>query len=99
MSLTSPLTLRVTRQTWLAEGVLELRLRDPHGAPLPACEPGAHLTLALPNGGSRDYSLCGDPADRAEWTVAVLREPASRGGSSFVHERLRVGELVSVTAL
>lgn len=99
MVLTSPLTLRVTRQTWLAEGVLELRLRDPHGAPLPSWEPGAHLTVALPNGVSRDYSLCGDPADRAEWTVAVLREPASRGGSSFIHERLRVGQLVTVTNL
>ncbi|WP_028923122.1 PDR/VanB family oxidoreductase [Pseudonocardia acaciae] len=89
-------TLRLVRQTWLAEGVRELRFRDPAGGELPGWEPGAHVTVMLPNGVGRDYSLCGDPADRAEWTVAVLREPASRGGSSYVHERLGVGELLAV---
>jgi ferredoxin-NADP reductase len=90
---------RVVRQTWLAEGVLELRLRPLAGGPLPDWEPGAHLTLELPNGVRRDYSLCGDLDDRREWTIAVLREPASRGGSSFVHDTLRVGQTVEVTAL
>lgn len=89
-------TLRLVRQTWLAEGVRELRFRDPAGGELPAWRPGAHVTVTLPNGVVRDYSLCGDPGDRAEWTVAVLREPVSRGGSSYVHERLGVGELLAV---
>lgn len=84
--------LRVVRQTWLAEGVLELRLADPDGGRLPGWTPGAHLSLTLAPGLTRDYSLCGDGAD---WTVAVLREPDSRGGGAYVHERLRVGDLVT----
>jgi ferredoxin-NADP reductase len=89
-------TLRLTRQSWLAEGVLELRFRAPDGGELPSWDPGAHITVTLPGGCVRDFSLCGDPDERREWTVAVLREPDSRGGSAYVHQRLRVGELLEV---
>ncbi|TCP45795.1 ferredoxin-NADP reductase [Tamaricihabitans halophyticus] len=86
----------LTQQRWLAEGVHELRFRASDGGELPEWEPGAHITITLPNGQARDYSLCSDPADRTEWTVAVLRERDSRGGSSYVHEQLRVGEQLAV---
>lgn len=88
--------LRLVRSTWLAEGVVGLDLADPGpGAPdLPAWEPGAHLTLHLADGLCREYSLCGDPADRTRYTVAVQRDAASRGGSAYVHEKLRVGEII-----
>ncbi|MPZ95303.1 MAG: 2Fe-2S iron-sulfur cluster binding domain-containing protein [Propionibacteriales bacterium] len=89
-------TVRVHRTTWLADGVVRLELCDPGGAELGGWEPGAHLSLHLPNGLTRQYSLCGDPADRHTWTVAVLREPASRGGSSWVHERLTAGTVLEV---
>lgn len=89
-------TLRVHRTTWLADGVVQVELRDPDGAELGAWEPGAHLALHLPNGLTRQYSLCGDSADRHTWTVAVLREPVSRGGSSWVHERLTAGSVIDV---
>jgi ferredoxin-NADP reductase len=88
--------LRVTAMTWEAEGVLSVRLTDPAGADLPAWEPGAHLALHLPNGIVREFSLCSDPEDRSGWTVAVLREPSSRGGSAYVHLELRPGDLITV---
>lgn len=78
-----------------ASGVLSVTLRDPHGFLLPAWEPGAHIDLCLPTRICQ-YSLCGDPMDRRSYEVAVLREHNSRGGSSYVHERLRPGELVEV---
>lgn len=88
--------LRLIRSTWLADGVVQLEFADPDGARLPGWTPGAHLTLYLPNGISRQYSLCGDPADPARYAVAVQRDPGSRGGSAWVHERLRVGEIIEV---
>ncbi|MEV6230817.1 PDR/VanB family oxidoreductase [Saccharopolyspora shandongensis] len=88
--------VRVHSTTWLASGVVQVEFRDPAGGDLPAWEPGAHLALQLANGMTREYSLCGDPADRRSWTVAVLREPNSRGGSSWVHERLTAGTLLTV---
>ncbi|GLY89900.1 PDR/VanB family oxidoreductase [Actinoallomurus iriomotensis] len=90
------LTLRLHQLTWLAEGVVRLEFTDPRGAGLPAWEPGAHLSLRLPGGLAREYSLCGDPADRTRYAVAVQREKNSRGGSACVHERLRVGDLIEV---
>jgi Flavodoxin reductases (ferredoxin-NADPH reductases) family 1 len=56
----------------------------------------AHIDLALPGGLVRRYSLCGDPADRQVWQVAVLREPDGRGGSLYVHEDLVEGASVGV---
>jgi ferredoxin-NADP reductase len=82
--------------TWEAEGVVSLELRDPSGAALPSWEPGAHVDVLLPGSITRQYSLCGDLTDTRAWTIAVLREPLSRGGSRAVHERLRPGDLVEV---
>ncbi|GAA3108036.1 PDR/VanB family oxidoreductase [Streptosporangium carneum] len=89
-------TLRLHQMTWLAEGVVRLDLVDPAGAALPAWEPGAHLSFRLTDGLVREYSLCGDPADRSRYAVAVQRERNSRGGSAHVHERLRAGDLLEV---
>ncbi|KAB2975814.1 oxidoreductase [Streptomyces sp. SS1-1] len=88
--------LVVDRAEFAADGVLVLLLRHPRGEALPAWEPGAHVDLLLGPGLERQYSLCGDPADRTRWRIAVLREPAGHGGSAHVHERLGNGERVRV---
>lgn len=79
-----------------AEGVISLTLRHAEGADLPAWQPGAHLDLLLADGMERQYSLCGDPADRSAWRIAVLREPEGRGGSVYVHDSLPVGSPLRV---
>ncbi|MGQ9370469.1 PDR/VanB family oxidoreductase [Azospirillum sp. ST 5-10] len=91
------LTVRLHRMTWEAADVLSLDFRDPDGRPLPPFAPGAHLDLHLPGGVIRQYSLCGDPADRGVYTVAVLKTPDGRG-SRAVHETLRPGQLLTVGA-
>ncbi len=88
--------LLVRSLTHEATGVLSLELVDPAGADLPPWEPGAHVDLLLTGGLSRQYSLCGDPADRGRYRLGVLREDAGRGGSAFVHDTLRPGHLVDV---
>ncbi|MDX2605498.1 PDR/VanB family oxidoreductase [Streptomyces caniscabiei] len=90
------LDLVVERKEALAEGVVLLTLRHPEGRPLPQWQPGAHVDLILRADLVRQYSLCGDPADRSRFQVAVLREPESRGGSSHVHDVLTEGESVRV---
>lgn len=84
-----------------ADGVRVLRLADAAGAPLPAWSPGAHIDLHLGEAGEADpvvrqYSLCGDVADRSAWTVAVLREPDGRGGSAYVHDKAAEGDVLRV---
>ena len=86
--------LLLHRKETVADGVVTLTLRGPDGGELPSWTPGAHLDLLLGNGLTRQYSLCGDPADRTRLRVAVLREPAGRGGSAYVHDSLSVGDRV-----
>ncbi|MFI5958662.1 cytochrome P450 [Cryptosporangium sp. NPDC051539] len=78
----------------VADGVVSLRLTG--DGELPAWEPGAHIDLILPSGKVRQYSLCGDPAEKSVYQVAVLREVAGRGGSVEVHEGLTAGASVRV---
>jgi ferredoxin-NADP reductase len=81
----------VTAREQVAQGVVVLTLELPDGGDLPAWAPGAHTDLLLGDALVRQYSLCGDPADRQRWQVAVLLEPQSRGGSRFVHAELAAG--------
>jgi vanillate O-demethylase ferredoxin subunit len=92
------LSLRVARISWEAEGVLSLDLVDPAGGELPAFDAGAHVDLQLPNGLARSYSLFNDPRERDRYRVAVGLDAASRGGSRYVHQDLRVGALLPVSA-
>jgi ferredoxin-NADP reductase len=88
------LGLVVASRAAVADGIITLDLRDPAGATLPGWSPGAHIDLLLGRGLTRQFSLCGDPADRARWRIAVLREPSGRGGSAYVHDAIVEGSLV-----
>jgi ferredoxin-NADP reductase len=71
--------------------VVSLRLAAPGGGPLPSWQPGAHLRVRLPSGLVRHYSLCGDIADRAAYTIAVRRIESGGGGSAELHDDVREG--------
>ena len=80
--------LQVAARREVADGVVELTLSGPTGAPLPAWTAGAHIDLVLNPSLTRQYSLCGSTADQSSLKVAVLRDPDSRGGSAYVHDQL-----------
>lgn len=89
--------LRVDAMRAEAEGIVRLRLVATDGQPLPRWSPGAHIDVEC--GGperSRQYSLCGDPADAQAYEIAVLREDAGRGGSAWVHGSLQVGHALKI---
>jgi ferredoxin-NADP reductase len=79
----------------VADDVILLTLGRRDGAALPEWTPGAHIDLVLGDDLVRQYSLCGDPADRSRYQVAVLRAADSRGGSIAAHE-LQPGTSVTV---
>lgn len=90
------LRLRVANIAREAEGVLSFHLQALDGSDLPSWSPGAHLDIHLPSGVERQYSLCGSPADRKAWRIAVLREQDGRGGSREIHDQISVGDVVTV---
>jgi vanillate O-demethylase ferredoxin subunit len=84
-----PLEVRVDAIRYLAEDTHAYEFVSPSGIALPPASPGDHIDVHLPNGLVRQYSLLELRPDR--YVVAVKRAPASRGGSRFLHEDLRVG--------
>ena len=91
------LALKVTDVRCEARDVMVLELRSPEGGALPAFTAGAHLEVYLSNGLIRHYSLCNDPAERERYCIGVGLARDSRGGSSFVHQTLRVGAKLDVS--
>ena len=87
--------VRVESKDEAADGVVALTLRQIADSPLPRWSPGAHVDLILDGVPTRQYSLCGDPADHHLWRLGILRD-AQGGGSMFVHDRLRAGDTVRV---
>lgn len=84
----------VTDRRPVADDVVEFRLARPDGSRLPDWAPGAHIDLVLPDGRTRQYSLCGDRWDASSYTIAVQREPDGRGGSALLHASVGVGDVL-----
>lgn len=85
----------VSRVERVADEVVSLTLCPRHGDTFPEWAPGAHIDVEIAPGLIRQYSLCGNPSDRAEWRIAVLREPHGRGGSVRV-STVRTGDQLSL---
>ena len=90
--------VRLTAIRYAARDTHLFEFRRPDGKPLPAYEPGAHIDLHLPNGLVRNYSLIVAKPDPATYTFGIKRDPASRGGSRYIHDELRVGKTVKISA-
>jgi vanillate monooxygenase ferredoxin subunit len=92
------LTVRVARKSAEALDICSLELVSPDGAPLPAFSAGSHIDVHLPNGLTRQYSLCNDPAEGHRYLIGVLKDPASRGGSLAVHDLVHEGDMLPISA-
>ncbi|WP_027174163.1 PDR/VanB family oxidoreductase [Methylobacterium sp. 10] len=98
MSARLVMKLQVAAAVATTPDVLHLTLVHPRRPELPAWTAGAHVDLRLPHGRVRQYSLCGDPADRGRYEIAIKREDAGRGGSAWVHGNLGIGSVADVSA-
>lgn len=90
--------VRVARKAAVARDIWCFELRDPGGQPLPSFTAGSHLTVQVPGGARRNYSLCGDPADTGAYRIAVKRDALGRGGSVAMADQVHKGELLSISA-
>ncbi|MFB7756657.1 ferredoxin reductase, partial [Streptomyces sp. NPDC056121] len=90
------LTVTVKETRVEAAGVRSLVLAARQGRSLPAWTPGAHIEVVLSRDLVRQYSLSSAP-EEAGWRIAVLREPEGRGGSAYLHDRVREGDTLLVS--
>ncbi|MDN5925859.1 MAG: PDR/VanB family oxidoreductase [Hyphomicrobiales bacterium] len=79
----------------LTAQIEEFTLMPADGAPLPEYGPGAHVTVRTPSGAMRRYSLVDESGGNA-YTIAVKREPQSRGGSQSMHDAATPGSMLMV---
>jgi len=94
------LRVRVGRIEQLAAGIKRFTLQ-PCGddANLPAFDSGSHIVVHMDNGRFRNaYSLTSPLDDASHYQISVRLEEASRGGSRFLHERVRENDELEIGA-
>lgn len=89
-------TLVVTEKEEVAEGIFRFELRDPEGRELTPFTAGAHVTVRVPSGANRNYSLSNDPQETDRYVIAVKRDAAGRGGSISMADNLHPGDRIQV---
>src|SRR5215470_9851390 len=90
--------VRVRRADMIADDVREFELVRPDSGDLPQFTAGAHISVRVPNGELRKYSLCNDPAERDRYVIAVKREAPGTGGSLSMVDEANVGDELMVSA-
>ncbi|MGD9944306.1 MAG: 2Fe-2S iron-sulfur cluster-binding protein [Burkholderiaceae bacterium] len=91
-----PVQLRAIR--YEADGVNTFEFRTTDGRPLPPFKAGAHIDLHLATGLVRSYSLCNSQDENDRYVVGVNRDRNSRGGSRLMHDTLKVGTVLQISA-
>lgn len=87
----------IANKAQAADDILHFELTRPDNQPLPAFDPGAHIDVHLPGGLIRQYSLYNHPAESQRYLIAVLKDPASRGGSIAMHEQVGIGDRLQIS--
>jgi vanillate O-demethylase ferredoxin subunit len=92
------LTVRVARKAVEATDICSFELVGTDGKPLPAFSAGSHVDVHVPGGFTRQYSLCNDPSESHRYLLGVLKDPSTRGGSRAMHEDVREGDVIEISA-
>jgi vanillate O-demethylase ferredoxin subunit len=92
------LKVRVARKSVEALDICTFELVAADGGALPSFSAGSHVDVHVPGGITRQYSLCNDPSESHRYLIGVLKDPATRGGSKAMHERLKEGDALDIGA-
>lgn len=68
--------------------------------PLPPFSAGSHIAVLIPGGVGtfvNPYSLVNPPRPDGQYQIVVQRRVDSRGGSAFMHEKVNVGTVLTVS--
>ncbi len=90
--------VRIVRKMELTGGIYLFELHDAQSKALPAFTAGAHLTVEVPAGVRRNYSLCSAPSEAKFYQIAVKRDAAGRGGSISLVDDVSQGDLLTISA-
>lgn len=95
---------RVLERTVESSVITSFRLAPVKGGPVPAFKPGQYLTLRLPDGQVRTYTVSSSPEARDSYRISVKREPPPLDkpdvppgyGSGYLHDAVVPGSVLEV---
>lgn len=100
MTINTEMKVRVAKIAQVADKVKRFRFERADGQPMPIFSGGAHVIVSMRDGDvlrRNPYSLMSSPADTGGYEISVLRVENSRGGSAFLHEKLKEGDSLTLS--
>ena len=91
--------VRVKHIKNVAPTIREFTLVAHDESALPPFSAGSHILVTMKQDQStwrNAYSLVGDPNELSHYKIALRKQEQSRGGSVFMHESVREGDLLSI---
>ncbi len=96
-----PIPAVVTETEDITPLVRRFRFARRDGGPMPSFSGGAHTVVEMHDAGTRrlnPYSLMSDPGERGYYEISVRRDDRGRGGSLFMHNSVRQGTELNLSA-
>jgi len=100
LTINTEMKVRVAKIAQVADKVKRFRFERADGQPMPIFSGGAHVIVSMRDGDvlrRNPYSLMSSPADTGGYEISVLRVENSRGGSAFLHEKLKEGDSLTLS--
>ena len=97
---TPKIEVRVSEISQVTAEVKRFRFEPVDGAPLPNFSGGAHVVVEMQDGETlrrNPYSLMSPPGQTSSYTISVRRDEVGRGGSLFLHNKLRLGDVLKIS--
>lgn len=87
----------VARKQREADSIFSFELKRTDGGELPPFTAGSHVDVQVRDGLVRQYSLCNPPGETDRYVIAVLNDPASRGGSLAMTNDIQEGQVIHIS--
>jgi phthalate 4,5-dioxygenase reductase component len=87
----------IASKSEIAAGIFSFELHHPSGLDLRPFSPGSHLSVRVPSGAMRKYSMCNDAGESHRYVIAVKRDEAGRGGSVSLTDRTAPGDTLLIS--
>lgn len=94
------IAVKVSEIVSVTPDIKRFRLERVDGAPLPTFAGGAHVIVEMRDGDltrRNAYSLMSAPWRTGSYTISVRRDENGRGGSRYLHDQVRQGDMLHIT--